>query len=235
MHDEADYFGYADTLITTQRKIRSETRHRWELERGSLGDAHGCVVNSIASMLSRSGNMDTPKNNHHRFHKRAAILAGVIQGIEVLETCISEGTYYQAAPLLRQNLEAVEALKEIRLNGSIVGNKPKLDSFKSMGFGRYYGHLSAITHSSDHDMIKLFTKPISERDQHHSTTFDPIYRSDVSKSMFSMNIFVLCGIAAEQNDLIECISGETMNQFEREQLQISLGILTETGFIKFNP
>ena len=81
-----------------------------------------------------------------------SLTAQFIQGIDVCETAISEGLYSQAAALLKQEMETIEAVHEYETGQRRDRTTPRLNLLR--GFGRAYGEFNNYAHASVEDIHK---------------------------------------------------------------------------------
>lgn len=134
---------YSSVLLENQETERKKNKELWQNENQLLVEANNFAVGVIGSIISRSNQKHiTSVISEHQ--QRSSIHAGVIQGIGALDNLIAEGLYFQAAPLVRQNLEAVEMLVELRQGDRINKKATKFFVHKRMGFGPLIGLLSGV-------------------------------------------------------------------------------------------
>ena len=92
------------------------------------------------------------------------LIAAFSQGTYATETLISEGQYVKAAASLKQDLEMLARLGEIRDAAQHRGTRhvPNV-KFAPAGAGRIYGDLNAVAHVARPDLINLLLErqPVS--------------------------------------------------------------------------
>lgn len=125
------------------------------LELGNVIEPYSIAIELIASSASRS--IDKFAENKDESSRRDAILTGFIVGLTLVEHSILSGYNAQAAALVRQELEAVAALEELRLGLRKEGKTPNIRYVPSVP-GAVYSDLSKATHFSDTPTLRLLCR-----------------------------------------------------------------------------
>lgn len=81
------------------------------------------------------------------------MIASFVQGIDLTETSISEGFYLQAAALLKQELETVAALVEVRGGKRNEKRTPNV-GVVPWNLGQLYGSLNEAAHVSESSVLQ---------------------------------------------------------------------------------
>jgi hypothetical protein len=160
--------------------------------------------------------------SHGEVH-RALIQTAVLQGMHATENCIIEGFYVQAAPLVRQEMEAVEALREIRQGLRLSGRTPRLRTLKH--HGRIYSQMTELAHFSKCELLHHLLWDGS------SVLVDPRFNRKFARFLFATHLNALVGIALDAANLFEKLRGKHLLEVEQEHLEIALGILVEERIV----
>lgn len=221
--------GYGDILKSISQESRNAVAEEWAGQMGILLTSNRLILGAIGSIISRVGQIDLIQPDLNKKMYRLSVDVGIIQGIGTVENCIAGGLYIQAAPLVRQEIEGVEAIREIisglRLSGksSRGRNTPQLRTMRH--FGKLYGQLSEIAHFSKPELIGHLLGGMS-------LNIDPIFNSDFSKLLFGTHIFALTGVALDLANLFASDNCEILQQDEEEHIAASLGMLEAEGIFK---
>jgi hypothetical protein len=195
-------------------------------EEGELQFALDCVMAAIGSMFKRASALcylpegDTLK-------KRTGILAACCQGISPIEDCIFRGFYVQAATLIRQEMEAVEASRSLRVGRYIEGSKKNSSLFVLRHLGKIYGQLTDIAHLQRSSLVLHL---VGE----NSPSIDPIRNPEFESFLLKTHIYALTGITLELGELVSPIVGSSITDGERDCLVTSQSVLAKHGFIQLN-
>lgn len=155
-----------------------------------------------------------------------SLTAQFLQGVEVCETAISEGLYSQAAALLKQEMETIEAMHEFVQGNRREGRTPRIGG-RLVGWGPVYGDMNALAHVSRRD-IALQLVHIELGDL-AAPSLVPIYNFELAKLMYGLHVFMIFDIARLNHDLFLELYGEGLDEEEFRWLFTATQILTDAG------
>lgn len=90
--------------------------------------------------------------------QQIVLIAGFVQGLNIVECAITEGCYVQAAALLRQELETVAALEELKAGIRRDKTTPNVGHVP-WSLATLYGDLSAAAHAARHNFLQQILDP----------------------------------------------------------------------------
>ncbi len=119
---------------------------------GEIAEAYTLAIEVVATLANRFA--ATFAKSNVMSSKVEAILAGYIVGVTLVEHAILSGYSAQAAALVRQELEAIAALEELRKGSRKDGKTPNVRHVPTVP-GHVYSDLSKLTHFSDTEALRV--------------------------------------------------------------------------------
>ena len=155
--------------------------------------------------------------------RRAAIHVSVVQGLHAVEYCIQHALYAQAAALVRQEMEAAEGLRGIRLGLQKDKETPRLKALRHLG--RAYSQLTGLAHLSHSDLLLHVTDVLG-------SGFDHTFNPEFSEFLLCLHLSALVGVALDMAELRPYKPGEVLDPQEKAWLECICGLLDDLGFLK---
>lgn len=215
----------AVVLMAGQLSKRKEVRESWKKDAKDLLIAHEFALGAVYRAIDRfSGRKFEPRGPS--VEGRMSLTAQFLQGVEVCETAISEGLYSQAAALLKQEMETIEAMHEFVQGNRREGRTPRIGG-RLVGWGPVYGDMNALAHVSRRD-IALQLVHIELGDL-AAPSLVPIYNFELAKLMYGLHVFMIFDIARLNHDLFLELYGEGLDEEEFRWLFTATQILTDAG------
>lgn len=217
----------AVTLLTRQMEARQKIREHWRKDGGALLDAHQFAFSAVAQMADRFGGRRF-EQQIGAMEGRMSLTAQFIQGVDTCETTISEGLYSQAAALLKQEMEIIEAVHEFEEGSRRDGRTPKLGKLKA--FGRVYGHFNEFAHASQEKIAKsLVTLKVGEL---CGPSIVPLYDPHIAQLFYGLHTYFIFMCANQMNSLFLDLFGVGLNDVETKWLFLCLDILVREDVVK---
>ena len=163
----------------------------------------------------------TFNNKAKSIEGRLSLTAQFIQGVDICDVAISEGLYSQAAALLKQELETIEAIHEFETGKRREGKTPQLGKLKN--FGGVYGRFNQFAHVSVIEMAR--TLVVSESGELVGASTLPIYNKDIALDFYGMHVYFIIVVAGQIDALLTEVYGEGFNETEQKFLLVALNIL----------
>ena len=208
-----------------QLSKRKEVRTSWKKDAKDLLIAHEFALGAVYRAIDRfSGRKFDPRGPS--VEGRMSLTAQFLQGVEVCETAISEGLYSQAAALLKQEMETIEAMHEFVQGSRREGRTPRIGG-RLAGWGPIYGDMNALAHVSRRD-IALQLVHIELGDL-AAPSLVPIYNFELAKLMYGLHVFMIFDVARLNHDLFLELYGEGLDEEESRWLFAATQILTDAG------
>lgn len=222
-----DHLSPAVRLMAYQLEKRHEVRNRWKNDAKELLVAHEFALSAIYRAIDRfSGRKFEPRGPS--VEGRMSLTAQFLQGVEPCEATISEGLYSQAAALLKQEMETIEAMHEFVQGTRREGKTPVIGG-RLAGWGPIYGDMNAIAHVARRDItLQLVHVKIGDL---AAPSLVPVYNFELSKLLYGIHVFMIFDVARLNHDLFRELYGEGLDDEEFRWLAASTRILTDVGAV----
>jgi hypothetical protein len=122
-----------------------------------LMPAYDTILNACLPLVDRASGH--PVARGHPQSASMFLSAQFLQGLDITRKTIILGAYHQAANLLKQETETLDALHEIR-TGSRKDRKTTKFRGEMKRFGRKYGDLNEIAHPTSEAIVELLASRI---------------------------------------------------------------------------
>lgn len=134
------------------------------------------------------------------------LIAAFIQGSTVSETLISEGQYVKAAAVLKQDIEMVARLGEIRA-GVTPAKKNHVPNVKyATGSGRLYHQLNDVAHISKPELINILLDRRQLDDEHAAIGPRPTFIADTAVELYALHVWTIVQVGQEMFRLADAIA-----------------------------
>lgn len=208
-------------------KKREEVRLQSKKVYGPLMDAHWLAISVIANAISKVSGK--PGKADPSLAQLLSLSASFIQGIDICESAISEGLYVSAAALLKQEMETVAAIDEVRRSVRISGKTPNVKMFGKLSV--LYGDLNKIAHVSDSNLMQqLITLKLSESTA--GAPILPVFNEELAKLFYGLHVALMAMLAIQIESILIDLYGIGYNNLQKRMLSRVGGILQAGGWIK---
>ncbi len=192
---------------------------------GEVAMAYSVALQVVASAASRvDGKFTELTENSSR---RDAILAGYMVGLTLVERAILGGYVAQAAALVRQEVEAIAALAEIRSGTRSDGKTPNVRHVPSVP-GSLYGDLSRVAHFSHHGALSSATRFRGEMAEAPGPSevwlLTPQLIPDVMRRLFALHTLLLLHFSEHQS--VHYLDQYGIKPTEEDRLAVEQAVLT---------
>lgn len=225
----------ASLMWTAHRKMCDISANMAINELGKISDAYIKALEVVASLASRTEGKFAPIVDQ-KLSQRDAILSGYIVGLSLVEHSILSGYCAQAAALVRQELEAIAALEEIRLGKRKDGKTPHIRHVPSVP-GTIYGDLSKAAHFSDTPTLRLLTAYRGEAPDAPGSAeiylLSPQHIPNTTRQLFALHTLLLLHFAEHQAAHYSDIHAINPTEFDIRAVDESLDLLRAAGVIEY--
>jgi len=159
---------------------------------------------------------------------RMSLTAQFIQGIDICEVTISEGLYSQAAALLKQEMETIEAVDEYETGRRREGRTPQLNLLS--GFGRVYGEFNNFAHVSIEEIHKNIVNFVHE--DVSGPSVNPQYQRHIANYFYGYHVLFITYCASQMKKILKEVYNLELTVDELKWLGMTLNILKQNEFIK---
>ena len=203
---------------------------------GELSDileAYRIAIEIITAAASRS------LGSYQRINADATPIEGILSrfivGLTLVEFAILSGYTAQAAALVRQELEAVAALEEIRVGRRIDGKTPNIRHLPNIP-GRVYSDLSELTHFSRSSALRLISQYRGEDPDAPENTeqwlLSPQHVPNTTKQLFALHTVLLLHFAIHQSAHYASLQDATPDTKDELKFKQAVNILERAGVIE---
>jgi hypothetical protein len=207
-------------------RVRLETEGKLQ----PLREAHR-IVGDLLLRLVHQGVFEASSPTEGQ-SRRMSLTAGLIQSVSVSNNLIISGFYWSAAAVLRQQMEAVARVVEIRTEKYKGGTKTPDVALLPYGLAQNYGRLSELAHTSRRELLGDFVQSPAGEDV---ATSEPYYRNPWAKELFCVHL-AHCVALAHEIDLLHCelYVGRNLIKVDEEIYPVAR-VLVDEKFWKYFP
>ncbi|MDE1161988.1 MAG: hypothetical protein PW792_08585 [Acidobacteriaceae bacterium] len=137
---------------------------------------------------------------------RRALVAHFLQGARHVHSAIVEGAYAKSAAILKQDMELLCRIEEVKAGTEKEGQQPQFRAAPYLG--RMNGHLNDLAHPSKEGLIHLSLEQTVADGKRGISPF-PIYEPKFAKSHFSIHAYLCLQASREAIELLAEAKSET--------------------------
>jgi hypothetical protein len=202
-------------------------------ELGEIAKAYALALHVVVSASSRAEGKFAEYTSTSA--KRDSILAGYMVGLTLMEHAILGGYNAQAAALVRQELEAIAALQEIRLGSRNERRTPYIRHVPSVPT-RLYGDLSNAAHFSHSATLRAITGYRGEVEGAPGPTamwlLSPQHIPEGTRRLFALHTLLLLNFAEHQAEHYQENHNMESTEDELQSFEQALALLRQAGAIE---
>ena len=217
-------------LLDRQRKKRAQVREQSKKVYGELLRAHwlalSVIANATSAVSSKPGKSDTS------LAQMLSLSASFIQGIDICEFAISEGLYFSASALLKQEMETIAAIREVRSKVRKSGITPNVRSFGE--FAVLYGDLNKLAHVGEPDLLQEVVSISLSEGQAGAPLF-PVFNPKLAKVLYGTHTSLVVMLAVEVGLILEDLYGKEFGDVEVKLLVKAGDLLAQEGWVRRQP
>jgi hypothetical protein len=205
-------------------------------ELGEVAQAYTVALELVVTLVNKDINEFTEvTNSETESITYETIHAGYIAGLSLVERTILEGYTAQAAALVRQELEAITALEELRLGKRKEGKTPYITHLPGIP-GTAYGDLSKLAHFSDTSALSLVTSHRGEvpdaPKSSNAWLLSPQHVPNTTRQLFALHTWLLLHLADHQAARYANKNGSQVTEQERASMALIVELLKSAGVVK---
>ena len=218
------------TLDNAIREAAARVRVETERKLQRLREAHR-IIGDLLVRLVHQGAFEASSPTQGQ-SQRMSLTAGLIQSVSVSNDLIVSGFYWSAAAVLRQQMEAVARVVEIRTGKYKGGTETPHVALLPYGLAQNYGRLSELAHTSHGDLLSDFVQSSAGEEV---ATSAPYYRDPWAKELLCVHL-AHCVALAHEIDLLhrELYVGRNLIKVDEELYPI-VRVLVDEKFWEYFP
>jgi hypothetical protein len=148
----------------------------------------------LSSMATEGGRTSTEPNSSYK----RALVAHFLQGSCHVRDIILDGSYAKAAAILKQDMELLCRLEEVKAGTEVENEQPQFRSARYLG--RLNGHLNGLAHPSKKALLHIALQTVEDGTTRGISPL-PVYKSGFAKSLLGSHAY-LCLQAAREGILL---------------------------------
>lgn len=215
------------------RAMREKARADALLELGEIQEAYSLTYQAVALAARQSDGLISKVTAGP--DRRGAVIAAFIVGLAVVEDAILDGFNPQAAALVRQELEAIAALEEIRRGRRVEKQAPNVRMVEALD-GRIYGNLSDAAHLSHHETLRSLVNMTTAEIEGApvpvaANLLSPQHIPGATRRLFGLHVFLMLHLVDHQSVHLADLHTVELLPEAVEAANHALRILARTGII----
>jgi hypothetical protein len=197
---------FKQNVVESGNRICSEWRKQAKEIRLKSEEAYGCLLIearflmiSVLSYLQISKEGIPGKTNEH-LGEILRLIAIFWQGQFDTERLISEGQYIKASAVIKQEIEIITRIAEIKKGVAKEGKPPNVKYAPSM-LNLHYGDMNDIAHISKPYMLDTLTT--IDKGSFSGVSIQPIFHGGIAKNLYEIHLCIFYNIVFEAIELVQ--------------------------------
>ncbi len=215
-------------------KVREQTLPAY----GRLNDAHLLLCGVLGAALLRVNGKITPAGTNTA--ELNALFAAFIIGMDTCERAIAEGAYLQAAALLRQEMETIARLAEVRRGRQREGRQANVAMLEE-SLARQYGSLSGAAHVAQPGIVRMATDHDLEGMEVPGPTsaarFFPVFERETARRLFAVHLLLMGNLIQEmsiEHDERHAVE-DGFSVRDVQAVQLAMALMEQEGMVELGP
>ena len=171
----------------------------------SLITARLLMVTALADL--QSFRVGIPGKTNEKLGDVLQLIAIFWQGQFCTEQMISEGQYIKASTVIKQEIEIITRIAEIKQGVAKDGKTPNVKYAPSM-LNLHYGDMNDIAHISKPAMLDTLTS--IDKGTFRGVSIQPIFHEGISKNLYEIHLSIFYNIILEAIELFQQLYPDDM-------------------------
>ena len=164
--------------------IRERSKSKYKQE---WLDARLQLLSVAAHLLTKKNGV--PGTTSPQISERLTLIMVFLQGASVTETLISEGQYIKATAVLKQDIEILTRISEVKHDVAKAGKTPNV-KYAPEGCQRFYGQLNDVAHPSNLILLEKLLKKMLEGEI-HGISYIPVFIEDTALGLYELHVWLI--------------------------------------------
>lgn len=226
-------------LVASHFRFQADKVHEQTLPAyGRLTDAHLLLSGVLSAALLRVNGKITPAGNNTA--ELNALFAAFVIGMDTCERTIAEGAYLQAGALLRQEMETIARMAEVRQGRQRNGRQANVALLEE-SLARQYGSLSGAAHVARPDIVRLATEhdlaDMEVPGPASAARFFPVFNPETARRLFAVHLLLMANLIQEMS--IEFDERHTdadgFSARDTQAVQQAMALMQQEGLVEIGP
>ncbi|MBD2487646.1 hypothetical protein [Aulosira sp. FACHB-615] len=149
----------------------------------------------------------SPGNTNEQLGKILQLISIFYQGELYTEKMISEGQYVKASVAIKQEIEIITRINEIKKGVDKDGQTPNV-KYAPPTFKLHYGDMNQIGHISQPDILSVLHSV--NRDTFSAASITPIFNGNIAKNLYEIHLIIFYNIIRESIELFQQLYPEDL-------------------------
>jgi hypothetical protein len=171
-------------IFESSVRIREQSKSKYKQE---WLDVRLQLLAISAHLLNQKDGV--PGETSPQISERLTLIMAFLQGVYVTETLISEGQYIKAAAALKQDLEILARIAEVKHDLAKQGRVPNV-KYAPAGSQRFYGQLNDVAHPSNLELLQTLLGSLHEG-AIHGVSYIPIFVEATALALYELHVWLL--------------------------------------------
>lgn len=205
--------------------IREQSKTKYKQE---WLDARLQLLAISAHLLNQKNGV--PGKTSAQISERLTLIMAFLQGVYATETMISEGQYIKATAALKQDLEILARIAEVKHHIAKQGRVPNV-KYAPEGSQRFYGQLNDVAHPCNIELLQSLLRSHHDGEV-HGVSYIPTFVEETALGLYELHVWLLFEAVREHLLLFIEMYGEedsAMNKAARWTLT-AVDTLRRAGF-----
>jgi hypothetical protein len=194
---KAIYFG--KEIASNWMKQAQEIRFQSERDYGSiLVESRLLMLTALADLLGfRAG---VPGNTNKKLAEILQLITIFWQGQFYTEKLISEGQYVKGSAAIKQEIEIITRIRELKKGVAKDGETPQM-KYAPPTLKKHYGDMNNIAHISRPDILDYLNS--IEGGTFRAASIQPIFNGNKAKNLYKIHLEIFYNIIIESIELFQ--------------------------------
>lgn len=191
-------------------------------------DARLQLLAISAHLLNRKDGV--PGKTSAQISERLTLIMVFLQGIYATEALITEGQYIKATAALKQDLEILARIEEVKHNVAKQGRVPNV-KFAPKGSQRFYGQLNDVAHPSNLELLQSLLGSRHDGEV-HGVSYIPTFVEETALALYELHVWLLFEAVREHLLLFIEMYGEADSEMKNilPWMLSAMDLLKRVGF-----
>lgn len=171
-----------------------------------------------------------PGKTSKQISERLTLVMVFLQGVYATETLITEGQYIKATAALKQDLEILARLAEVKHDAAKQGRVPNV-KYGPEGSQRFYGQLNDVAHPSNLELLQSLLGSCHDGEA-HGVSYIPTFVEETALGLYELHVWLLFAAVREHLLLFLEMYGEEDAALKEAMpwIMITVATLRRAGF-----
>lgn len=169
-----------ESSVTIRERSKAKYKREWLYARLQL-------LAISANLFNKKDGV--PGKTSAQISERLTLIMAFLQGVYATEILISEGQYIKATAALKQDLEILARIVEVKNDLAKQGRVPNVKD-ATAGSQRFYGQLNAVAHPVNPELLQSLLGSL-HKGEIHGVSYIPIFVEETALGLYELHVWLL--------------------------------------------